>query len=290
MRNIVIIVLLAALGLVLSPPRFTVFGQQTTPPAIQANPKDEAAMVLVPAGRFTMGSSAAEIKRLQKGTLDFDAGLLKAESPQHTVFLSAYYIYKYEVTVAQYRQFCHETGHKMPVKAPAWGWKDNHPIVNVSWRDAAAYAKWAGAQLPTEAQWEKAARGTDERTFPWGKAWDPAKCNNSYQHNHDAGQVTTMPVGSYPAGASPYGAMDMAGNAWEWVADWFDAEYYAKSPAKDPTGPVRGSEHVIRGGCYCLGAPATFQAARRFPLCPDTIDKDNRGFRCVVPWVADSDK
>jgi len=281
MRSLIVVVLLVAIGLVLCSYRFAAFGQQTKPLATRIHPKDEAEMVLVPAGRFVMGSSSAEIKRLQKGTLDFDAGLLKAESPQHTVFLSAYYIYKDEVTVAQYRKFCKASGHAMPVKEPAGGWQDNYPIVNVSWEDATAYAKWAGAQLPTEAQWEKAARGTDGRTFPWGKAWDPAKCNN-----HQNGPGTMQPVGSFPEGASPYGAMDMAGNAWEWVADWYDAGYYAKSPAKNPTGPANGSEHIIRGGSYSLGAPATFQVARRVPLALDAAEKDSLGFRCIVPYAS----
>ena len=131
-------------------------------------------------------------------------------------------------------------------EVPAWGWIDTHPV-NVSWNDAKAYAKWAGVTLPTEAQWEKAARGTDGRVYPWGNDWDAAKCNNSVGANHPG---KTSPVGSFPAGASPYGCLDMAGNVWQWCADWYGADYYTTSPAKNPTGPATGTVRVLRGGSW----------------------------------------
>ncbi len=118
-------------------------------------------MVRIPAGTFLMGSKAGE------GSDD--------EHPQHTVDLTGYWIYRTDVTVAQYRKFCTATGREMP-DAPDWGWQDDHPVVNVDWDDANAYADWAGAALPTEAQWEKAARGTDGRIYPWGNDWDATKC------------------------------------------------------------------------------------------------------------------
>ena len=166
------------------------------------NPKDGAEMVWVPAGEFLMGSTDDE------GVRD--------ERPQRKVYLDGYWMYKTEVTVAQYRKFCEATNREMP-EAPEWGWKEDHPVVNVSWHDAVDYAKWAGASLPTEAQWEKAARGTDGRVFPWGNEWDAGACANSVSWSLKG----TKPVGSCPAGASPYGCVDMAGNAWEWCADWY---------------------------------------------------------------------
>ena len=197
------------------------------------NPKDGAVMVWVPPGEFLMGSP--------EGQGDSN------ERPQHKVYLDSFWIYKHEVTVGQYRKFCQETGHNMPSSTPTGGWKDDHPMAYVSWDDASAYAKWAAVALPTEAQWEKAARGTDGRKYPWGNEWDAKKCCHGGNKGPDG---TTFPVGSFPEGASPYGALDMAGNVWEWCADWFDGEYYANSPRQNPTGPARGALRVLRGGSW----------------------------------------
>ncbi len=152
-------------------------------------------MVFVPAGEFLMGSKEG-------------AGL-QGEHPQRKVALDDYYIYKYEVTVAQYRKFCEATGRTMPPE-PSWKWQPTHPIVNVTWDDARDYAVWAGAALPTEAQFEKAAQGADGRTYVWGNSFTKSTCHTS--------DGKTAPVGSYPTGISPYGALDMAGNVWEWCA------------------------------------------------------------------------
>jgi len=173
--------------------------------------------------------------------------------------------------VAQYRRFCRATSRTMP-PPPEWKWQDTHPIVNVTWDDAAAYAAWAGAALPTEAQWEKAARGTDGRVYPWGDAWDPTKCVNATDSTH--------PVGSITAGASPYGALDMAGNVWEWCADWSDPAYYSSAPTHTPPGSATGSGRVLRGGSW-LGGERDCRGAIRDFYSPDGRYYDV-GFRCVV--------
>ena len=185
-------------------------------------------LVHVPAGEFRMGS-------------DSDSA---DERPQHTAVLAEYWIDRFPVANAQYARFVEETGYRAAgdwhgAFAPG---KERHPVVNVTWDDARAYAEWCGKRLPTEAQWEKAARGTDARRYPWGERWDGNKCNVS-------GRGTT-PVGHYPAGASPYGCHEMAGNVWEWVEDWYDAGYYARSPRDNPRGPESGVLRVVRGGSW----------------------------------------
>ena len=241
------------------------------PPAPgKINPKDGAELILIPAGEFLMGSAAA------------DNQASPTEKPQHTVYLDAYYIYKNEVTVAQYRQFCIATGHAMP-EAPQWGLLDDHPVVNVSWDDASAYAQWAGVCLPTEAQWEKAARGGDGRVFPWGNTWDAGKCSNSVG---DLNPGKTSPVGSFVAGASPYGVQDMAGNVWQWCEDWYDEKYYQNTPARNPIGPDTGMGRVLRGGCWGYDNPGYLRAAYRGGCDPTHWGYvDGVGFRCasVVP-------
>jgi formylglycine-generating enzyme len=212
------------------------------------NPKDGSEMVWVPAGSFLMGASAEEIAAIPTEPPDFTAASFGDEKPQHEVRLSGYWMYKYEVTVEQYSRFCEETGRDMPTP-PEWGWKSSHPIVNVTWSDASAYAEWAGASLPTEAQWEKAARGTDGRAYPWGDNWDISRCANSVAKRLNS----TEPVGSFPSGASPYGCMDMAGNAAEWCRDSYRSQYYSKTPPGgwvDPQGPEKGNAWVVRGGSY----------------------------------------
>ena len=228
------------------------------PGATRVNPKDGAEMVYVPAGAFTMG--AAEFYN----------------APTHTVNLSGYWIYKNDVTVAEYKAFCQATGRAMP-QAPSWGWQDDNPVVDVTWDDATAYAAWAGVSLPTEAQWEKAARGTDGRAYPWGNDWDPSLCVHSASTFGDLG--STKPVGSCPAGASPYGCLDMAGNVCQWCADWYDENYYKSSPASDPAGPESGTIRVLRGGSWCIYGPGIFRAAGRSRYDP-TGSYYDVGFRC----------
>ena len=160
-------------------------------------------MVSVPAGEFWMGCNEQADKRC-----NFD------EKPYHKVYLDAYYIDKYEVTQSEYNECV--TTDKCPANRKKDGFTgDRQPVIGVSWEDADTYCKWAGKRLPTEAEWEKAARGTDGRVYPWGNSFDPTRANY-------AGALgKTSEVGSYPSGASPYGALNMAGNVWEWVADWY---------------------------------------------------------------------
>lgn len=248
----------------------------------KVNPTDGAVMVWVPAGDFQMGSSAEDIAALCKRRDNEKPEWFTDEKPKHKVWLDGYWVYKYEVTVAQYRAFCTKTERKMP-EQPKWS-KDNIPVVNVSWDDATAYTEWAGARLPTEAEWEKAARGPDGRIFPWGNTWDQAKCNNSGIKNTtgDSTQIYRATAGgSYPGSVSPYGVQDMAGNVWEWCADHYAADYYAQSPEKNPTGPEIGEFRVLRGGSWGSSS-VSIRCAGRNADSPDATYHDDGGFRCVV--------
>lgn len=237
----------------------------------RTNPKDSAEMILIPAGAFLMGSQVTE-------------STYQDEKPQRAVTLDSYYIYKNLVTVKQYLAFCDATGHARP-EAPGANvnWKKtNHPIVNVSWDDAKAYCDWAGTALPTEAQWEKAARGTDGRRYPWGNDWDGSRCANSVSPSQLAG---TVEVGHYLGGASPYGVLDMAGNVWEWCQDYYDAKYYDRHES-DPRNPVNYTpgEHgdrVMRGGSWGLNDPGNFRCASRGKCYPPGRNFFF-GFRCVA--------
>lgn len=237
-------------------------------------------MVLVPAGPFVMGS---------------DQG--SANAPPHTVTLDAYYIDRYEVTNAQFAGFLDEFGNQSQEGIPwlhvssssnhlhedqgTWqpdeGYAD-HPVVEVTWYGANAYCQWRGAHLPSEAEWEKAARGTDERTYPWG---EEITCDVTNYRPCSIGE--SVPVGSYPEGASPYGVHDMAGNVGEWTGDWYDSDYYRTAPAKNPPGPVSspGNRIASRGGSWYSGSTylRTFHRNNEFKPT-DTLR--NIGFRCAM--------
>jgi len=245
--------------------------------------KDGQKMVLVPAGAFFMGTD--------------DEKRLEDEHPEHQVYLNAFYIDKFEVTNAAYKKFVDETGHRVPRPVfqgreypNAWEndtypeGKANYPVVFVTWSDADAYCKWAGKRLPTEAEWEKAARGIDKRIYPWGNEFDPTLLNSG-MHNAKGepadGFEQLAPVGSFPGGASPYGAMDMQGNVAEWIADWFDEDYYKHSPARNPKGPQMGRYRVIRGTGWGAFHTYHIQCTNRGSSKPPA-KRDSLGFRCVM--------
>jgi formylglycine-generating enzyme required for sulfatase activity len=231
---------------------------------------DGAVMVFAPAGEFLMGSS------------DADTQADSNEKPQHKVYLDTFWIDKFEVTNALYKK-CVDAGKcsvpnvgSSSTRSSYYGnaQYDNYPVINVSWNDAKTFCEWVGQQLPTEAQWEKAAQGTGGRIYPWGNSFDKNLLNSSEGRHSD-----TTAVGSYPSGASPYGAMDMAGNVWEWVADWYDGNYYKNSPARNPQGPTFGEYRVLRGGSW--GVYADFvRAAVRNNYYPD-FRSSYVGFRCA---------
>ncbi len=234
---------------------------------LKINPIDGAEMVWIPAGEFLMGTAEAEVDAWLKSDASLNQEDFADEMPQRKITLDGYWIYKTPVTVKQYRFFCQKTNRDMS-KVP--GQQDDHPIANVSWEDAKAYCKWAGAQLPTEAQWEKAARGSDGRRYPWGNEWDKSKC----------AYYSKYPVGSYPQGISPYGVLDMAGNVWQWCADWYKEDYYKTAPSHNPQGPATGQSRVVRGGSWFYYYPYDFRSAFRYDVEPD-IRNDDDGFRCV---------
>jgi eukaryotic-like serine/threonine-protein kinase len=237
-------------------------------------------MVAVPAGWFTMG----------------DDGGLEDERPAHRVFVSAFRIDRLEVSVGRYER-CVRAGACTPPETAGSETRPDyftspryrdHPVVGVTWRQAVAYCRWRHARLPTEAEWEKAARGTDRRLYPWGSRFAPARLNYCDRRcrlpwrdrRHDDGSEDTTPVDAHPAGASPYGALEMAGNVWEWVADWYGPSFYERSPARDPTGPAGGTQRVTRGGGIFDDRVFTRATVRR-RFVP-TVASTSTGFRCLA--------
>ena len=238
--------------------------ETVTPIKTQLSAKDGMEQVYVPEGEFLMGSN----------------GYTSDEQPQHTVYLDAFWIDKTEVTNAMYRK-CVESGIcEQPNCNYSDSQKNDHPVVCVDWNQAHSYCQWAGGRLPSEAEWEKAARGTDGRTYPWGENIDCGRAN--YGDGRLFGQKCvgdTTEVGKYPSGASPYGALDMAGNAWEWVNDWYGENYYQNSAQKNPTGPDSGQYRVLRGGSWFDGTRGVRTAIRN--RVTPVLRNYNDGFRCV---------
>ena len=240
----------------------------------KTNPKDGTKLVLIPGGTFLAGD------------------------PKVSVNLPAYYMAETAVTNEQYARFLTERRPsqadldkwialddncfvgKAGIRYEAYGGKGSHPVVNVSWHGATAYCAWAGLRLPTELEWEKAARGTDGRTYPWGDTWNASLCRN--WDSRGSATDTTSEVGAYPGGLSPYGMYQMAGNVWEWCADWYDGSAYSRYQKGDLTPPASGSSRVSRGGAWNLGSANkdVFRCAFRGFFDP-TTQVGYYGFRCA---------
>jgi formylglycine-generating enzyme required for sulfatase activity len=235
-------------------------------------------MVVIPAGEFLMGTTDQQADWVVRTDSQVSRSWMSDEQPQHAVYLDAFALDVHPVTVAQYRAFCEATGRQEP-PPPGWGWLDDHPVVNVTWHDAAAYCSWANKRLPTEAEWEKAARGEEGRLFPWGNDWNPRAAHCAYQHQCEwSGK--TAPVGSHPDGISPSGCHDMIGNVWEWCADWYDGSSYRNSLRQNPKGPDSGGARVLRGGAWPDGDLGRLRCATRYDDIPAIWSADG-GFRCA---------
>lgn len=226
-------------------------------------PRDESTMVFIPAGSFTMGIDKATLEKAYKYD-GYRVDIFESELHKKNMHLPGFYIDKYEVTNRQYEKFMRETGHRMP---RYWGWRSYNqpaqPVVGVNWADAAAYCNWAGKRLPKESEWEKAARGTDERWWPWGNEF-----RVGYANTAEYGLALPSPVGQFPKGASPYGVHDMAGNVWEMC----DGEW-----------GFRGDRcKVMRGGAFLSRAVFVRTTVR---WCTKAENERNGaewlGFRCV---------
>jgi formylglycine-generating enzyme required for sulfatase activity len=238
---------------------------------IVVNAKDGSVLVYVPEGEFEMGDGK------------------DSDSPKHRVFLSAYWVGIYCVTNAQYLKFVQATGYRTPNQkilcTPVWEGRKlppdqaDHPVVCVGWDDAQAYAEWAGCRLPTEAQWEKAARGPQGLIYPWGNDWDSSRCRRHLNRGNEA----TCRVYDYPAGISGYGTYNQSGNVWEWCRDWYDKDYYGRAgklPIRDPHGPDGGIYRVIRGGSWWYDDAGYFRATYRYWNDPG-YRRDCLGFRLI---------
>jgi formylglycine-generating enzyme required for sulfatase activity len=242
--------------------------------------KDVSKMILIPAGEFEMGSSVGDAD----------------ERPVHTVNVGAFYIDMYEVTNAQYKEFVDATSHESPVY---WKYSNfnesDQPVVGITWDDANAYAKWAGKRLPTEAEWEKAARGgLMGKKYAWGDSSTPPSRAGNFAdetakkvfkkwdviNGYDDGFSHPAPVGCFDSNG--YGVCDMMGNVWEWCSDWYDSGYYSKSSKDNPKGPSTGQEHVIRGGSW-FSDKDYLRVSNRYNYNPSYTMKEaaNIGFRCA---------
>lgn len=265
--------------------------------------KDGMLQVYVPEGEFEMGSVESYSQATVTSCVNFGDYLSDCqkgfadEKPAHTVYLNSFWIDRSEVTNAMYEKCVSAGACQAPFDNGSYT-RENYypndqyaqfPVIYVDWYMARAYCAWAGRRLPSEAEWEKAARGTDGRIYPWGDE-NPSehrlnfcdrRCSFDWaDQSVDDGYFDTAPVGSYPEGASPYGLVDMAGNVWEWVADWYAEDYYSQTLYDNPTGPSSGEYRVLRGGSW----NSNNDNVRSIYRCRNSPDSaiNKYGFRCAV--------
>ena len=295
-------IVLAALGVSLQLCPRPVASAEVDSVATTAPGTTATSWVLIPGGSFVMGATDEQKSSVyafggSPKWMDFIKPLVESSGPAHEVFLDSFYILQNEVSNQEYDLFVRATGRARRGPPPGFD-RPSQPAVVVTWNDARSYCTWAGARLPTEAEWEKAARGTQGYAYPWGNTFDPDKLQSMdriagkplltieaweswrKQYMRETPKATTTDVGSFAAGASPYGVLDMAGNAWEWVADWFDPTYYANSPAKNPKGPEAGDFRVLRGGAWDTPRVVNFTWLRQ-TFMPPSGARSVTGFRCA---------
>jgi len=221
--------------------------------------KDGAIVVRIPGGEFPMGSPPGEGD--------------PSEHSRHVVRVTGFLMDKTEVTWGQYKRFL-AASSRPPPKSPVWGMPEALPASSITWPEASAFCDWAGGRLPTEAEWERAARGDDSRQYPWGNTFDPWRCNT-----RDGGPHAPTPAAAYPDCVSPYGVLDLAGSVSEWCSDWYEEPYGAKSPVDNPMGPEAGTRRVLRGGNW-MSPSSSVRAASRLGIDP-TWPGPMQGFRCA---------
>jgi formylglycine-generating enzyme required for sulfatase activity len=252
-------------------------------------------MIHIPAGEFEMGQDAdigfesCQLIYEPYGRTKCKPDWFEDEEPVHTVYLDDFYIDKFEITNADY-QVCVENGICDPPNKTSSRHREeyfgnpefaDYPVIYVDWFKAQTYCEWRGARLPTEAEWEKAARGTDGRTYPWGNEYNGDLGNFCDRDDgFNDGYDDTAPVGSYPGGASPYGVLDLGGNVWEWVYDVYGDDYFATFPEENPQGPSAGSTRVFKGGTWYCELGYIGRAAERGGVFPDK-EWNMLGFRCA---------
>lgn len=244
---------------------------------ISTNAISKTEMITIPSASFQMGCDP---------NTDYICAYVPEEK-QHLVAIDSFKIDKHEVTTAQYTQCVTAGVCSDPIIGGLMHYGNpeakNFPINGVNWYQAKKYCQWQGARLPTSAEWELAARGTDNRTYPWGNS-EP-NCKVAVMDRENAGYLgcgtgDTLDVGSKPQGASPYGVMDMAGNVWEWTSDWYDTEYYYSSPKNNPKGPKHGELKITRGGDFMSRQGYELRTTGRFPYYPSN-PSPAIGFRCA---------
>jgi formylglycine-generating enzyme required for sulfatase activity len=271
---------------------------------------DGMEMVFVPAGQFAMGSSSTDLAHTLELCAvyydDCELGWFKDEMPQHTVIVDSFWMDRTEVSNGQFADFLNVMPNRRE-KGMFWldeehgqieridgryvskNGYENYPVVEVTWHAADAYCHWVGGRLPTEAEWEYAARGQSKvASFPWGEQLDGDRLNlcdvncelEWADQSIDDGYSRTAPVGSYPQGESWSGVLDMAGNVYEWVSDWYASDYYERSSTYNPPGPPTGENRVLRGGSWHLG-PVSARSTNRLEMNPQ-VTHDRWGFRCVL--------